>query len=71
VSAARRLLRVEEIVRAVAVRLAGHNRLEEERIYLWQPALPDEDSRGDLRVRMRREIENLRPRFADGTWAAG
>jgi hypothetical protein len=51
----------------VAARLAEHNRLEEEQVYLWQSALLNEDARDDFRVRMRREIENLPPRFADGT----
>lgn len=64
---AERLLRLRENVRAVAVRLAEHNRLEEEQVYLWQSALLDDDARDDLRVRMRREIENLPSRFADGT----
>ena len=66
-AAAGRLLRVRENVRAVAARLAEHNRLEEEQVYLWQSALLDEDSRDHLRARMLREIENLPPRFADGT----
>ena len=61
-----RLPRVRENVRALAERLAEHNRLEEGQVYLWQSALLSEDARDDLRVRMRREIENLPPRFADG-----
>ena len=61
------LPRVREDVGAVAARLAEHNRLEEEQVYLWQSALLNEDARDDFRVRMRREIENLPPRFADGT----
>jgi len=62
-----RLSRVRENVRAVAARLAEHNRLEEGQVYLWQSALLDEGARDDLRVRMRRELDNLPPRFADGT----
>ena len=61
-----RLPRIMENVSALASRLAEHNRLEEGQVYLWQSTLLDEDAREDLRVRMRRELENLPPRFAHG-----
>jgi hypothetical protein len=61
-----RLLSFREKVLAVAARLAEHNRLEEEQVYLWESALLKEHARAELQGRMKREIENLPPRFADG-----
>jgi Hemerythrin HHE cation binding domain len=51
-------------VEALAARLAEHNRLEEEQVYLWQSALLPEEARAELRGRIRLEVENLPPRFA-------
>jgi len=61
---AERLLQIRGMVQALATRLAGHNRLEEEQVYLWQSVLLSEDARAELRGKMKREIENLPPRFA-------
>ena len=60
------LLQTRGKVQAVAARLSEHNRLEEEQVYLWESALLHENARAELRDRMKREIENLPPRFADG-----
>jgi hypothetical protein len=58
---------VRRRVEAVVARLAEHNRLEEEQVYLWQRALLDAREREELSARMRRELENLPPRFAPET----
>ena len=60
-----RLGAIKEIVLALAARLSEHNHLEEDQVYLWQAALPGEESRAELRGRMKREVENLPPRFSD------
>lgn len=60
------LLQLRGKVQAVAARLPEHNRLEEEQVYLWESALLHENARAELRDRMKREIDNLPPRFADG-----
>lgn len=52
-------------VSAVAERLEEHNRLEEGRVYLWQGALLDAGVRERLSALLRREIENLPPRFSE------
>ena len=59
-------LRLRGKVQAVAERLSEHNRLEEEQVYHWESALLPDKARAELRDRMKREIENLPPRFSDG-----
>ena len=61
-----RLLQIRGRASAVAERLAEHNRMEEEQVYLWPAALLTESELGTLREGMRREIENLPPRFSEG-----
>ncbi|HWT03965.1 MAG TPA: hypothetical protein VN256_27195 [Pyrinomonadaceae bacterium] len=39
-------------------------RLEEEQVYLWPEALMSVEERAEMSARMRREIENLPPRFS-------
>jgi hypothetical protein len=60
-----RLLRIKASVQAVAERLAVHNRTEEEQVYLWPVSLLGASELEALREGMRREIENLPPRFSD------
>ena len=60
-----RLARAKRKVSAVAERLREHNRLEEGQVYLWQHALLDAGGRENLSALMRREIENLPPRFSE------
>ena len=48
---------------AVTARLARHNELEEREVYRWTEELLDESERAALNVDLRREIENLPPRF--------
>ena len=55
---------VRQRVLAVSVRLEEHNRLEEEQVYLWPEALLSLEERVGMSARMRREIENLPPRFS-------
>ena len=61
-----RLLRIRGRASAVAERLAGHNRMEEEQVYLWSVALLTESELDTLREGMKREIENLPSRFSEG-----
>ena len=60
------LARIRERVLAVAGRLAEHNLVEERQVYLWPEVLLGEAARADLAREMRREIENLPPRFTRG-----
>jgi hypothetical protein len=60
---AERLSDVRGKISEVMNRLAEHNRLEEEQVYLWPEALLDEAAREELSAQMRLEIENLPPRF--------
>lgn len=57
---------LRERVLAVAERLAEHNRVEEEQVYRWPEALLNERERADLSAGVRREIENIPPRFSEG-----
>jgi hypothetical protein len=58
------LRQIGERVSAVAGRLAEHNRVEEQEVYRWPEALLGEAARADLGREMRRELENLPPRFS-------
>lgn len=61
-----RLMRLRGQTFAVAERLVVHNRLEEEQVYLWPAALLSAAELDALGAGIRREIENLPPRFAGG-----
>lgn len=61
-----RLLQIKGRAVAVAERLAEHNRLEEEQVYRWPLTLLAESELDAARERIRREIENLPPRFSEG-----
>jgi hypothetical protein len=60
-----RLRQVKERVTAVASRLAEHNRLEEEQVYLWPSSLLGEEALSGLVAAMKREVENIPPRFSE------
>jgi hypothetical protein len=62
-----RLLQIRGRASAVAERLAVHNRMEEEQAYFWPVALLTESELGTLREGMKRELENLPPRFSEGS----
>lgn len=57
------LREVRGIVLSVEKRLRAHNQLEENQVYGWIDVLLDEAARSTLDVRVRRELENLPPRF--------
>ncbi|HEX7313985.1 MAG TPA: hemerythrin domain-containing protein [Pyrinomonadaceae bacterium] len=61
-----RLLPVRGIASAVAERLVEHNRAEEEQVYRWPVLLLADSELDAVREGMRREIENLPPRFSEG-----
>ena len=59
------LLQIKGRVAAVAERLVEHNRVEEQQVYLWPEALFESEELDAVRDRMRREIENIPPRFSE------
>lgn len=59
------LRKVRSIVLSVNNRLSAHNQLEEKQVYGWIDVLLDEAERSALNARVRRELENLPPRFTD------
>lgn len=61
-----RLRQIRGRVSAVADRLIEHNRSEEQQVYLWPGALLAGTELDTLRAGVRREIENLPPRFSEG-----
>lgn len=56
---------VRRIVAAVSERLSEHDRLEEERVYKWTTSLLNADELDVLRASLKRELENMPPRFTD------
>ena len=61
-----RLMQLRGKTFAVAERLVEHNHMEEGQVYLWPAALLSAAELGALGAGMKREIENLPPRFAGG-----
>lgn len=59
------LAAVRRRVLAVRDKLGEHNRREEEEVYRWPPALLDGAERDRLDAGVRRELENLPPRFGE------
>jgi hypothetical protein len=59
------LERVRQRVLGVFERLREHNRLEEEEVYLWPLVLLSGAERERQDAAVRRELENLPPRFAE------
>jgi len=51
-------------VQLLCDRLVEHNRVEEEQVYLWPEMLLSAQARREMSARMKREIENLPPRFS-------
>lgn len=60
-----RLLHISKRASAVAERLVEHNRLEEQQVYLWPETLLGRTELETLRASIRREIENLPPRYSE------
>ena len=54
---------VEAIVGRVAGRLATHNKLEEEGIYVWAGSVLSESERSELAARVLTELKRMPPRF--------
>lgn len=54
---------VREKIDAVSRRLEAHNALEESRVYPWAALLLDPLEQAALNENIRRELENLPPRF--------
>jgi hypothetical protein len=54
---------VREKIDAVSGRLDAHNALEESQVYLWAALLLDSPEQTALNENIRRELENLPPRF--------
>ena len=54
---------VREIVEAVRGRLEAHNKMEEERVYRWTNTVLSPREQTRLEAELRREIENLPPRY--------
>ncbi|MGH9874150.1 MAG: hemerythrin domain-containing protein [Pyrinomonadaceae bacterium] len=50
-------------VNAVTARLEAHNELEEEQVYTWPALMLSQPQRENLRAALKRELENLPPRF--------
>ncbi|HEX5705791.1 MAG TPA: hemerythrin domain-containing protein [Pyrinomonadaceae bacterium] len=61
-----RLMQIKGRASAVAARLVEHNRTEERKVYPWPEALLDGSELEAMRAGMRREIEDLPPRFSEG-----
>jgi hypothetical protein len=58
---------LREVHRSVVVihsRLIKHNQLEENHVYKWVNVLLDEPERLALSARVKRELENIPPRFS-------
>lgn len=55
--------KVAEIIRNLSVRLDAHNDLEEQIVYLLPAKLLAHEEQSKLAERIRRELENLPPRF--------
>lgn len=58
-----RLLSVREIIAELACRLETHNELEESEVYIWGDTLLNDAERANLSEKMRKELDNLPPRF--------
>jgi hypothetical protein len=54
---------VREMVEAVALSLAEHNKIEEEQLYNWSALLLSEEERADIAAGVRRELQNLPARI--------
>jgi hemerythrin superfamily protein len=66
-SAVRKMKIVRERVVIVSERLAAHNKLEENQVYLWAGSLLSEAEQSRLAAQLQNELENMPPRFAEDT----
>lgn len=65
-NAADQLRAVHRSVVGIHSRLTKHNQLEENHVYKWVNVLLDEPGRIALAARVKRELENIPPRFSSG-----
>ena len=66
ISVCEQLLEIRDRVGAVAERLVEHNRVEEGQVYRWADELLPGEEHDILSAGMKRELENLPPRFTEG-----
>ncbi len=64
-----KLATVSVTVREVEKRLATHNEIEENKIYLWSKTVLTEPEQSELLARINAELENRPPRFSEEAWA--
>lgn len=64
-----RMPTVREIVLSIAERLLVHNRVEEERVYLWAIMFLSEQERLELSTRIEEELAKPPARFSSSAWA--
>ena len=64
-NAAEQLQEVERKILAIKTRLIEHNAIEEIGIYVWSSSWLSEAERSELAFQVRKELENLPPRFGD------
>ena len=57
-------LEIKHRVLSISHRLQDHNQMEEEQVYLWPEILMTLTECAGMSVRMKREIDNLPPRFS-------
>lgn len=60
-------LEIKQRVLSISNRLQEHNQMEEEQVYLWPAILLTPAGCAEMSARMKREIENLPPRFSTGS----
>jgi hypothetical protein len=58
---------VRQKATAIVARLKEHNRLEESKVYRWPATILEPQAKALLKDSLRREIENMPPRFDDPT----
>jgi hypothetical protein len=63
------LSRVLEAVRAVGTRLAVHNEIEENQVYMWASTMLTESEQAQLVTRINHELQNRPPRFSLQAWS--
>lgn len=59
---------IGKTVREIEARLATHNELEEEQIYLWASTILSKSEQTELFNRINHELENRPPRFSLKSW---
>jgi len=63
------LARVLEAVQAVGTRLARHNEIEENEVYVWATTILTESEQTQLGTQINHELETRPPRFSPAAWS--